>query len=408
MREPTTKNAGDGMLSLSWLDALGARRVPQEKLSEVTYFACLRTLSEAVGKLPLKLMQTTGKDGTRSATEHPLYDTLRYRPNPFSTATSFWTSMEYAKHHYGNCYAFIKPERGGKVSLWQMESQKVSIWKDNTKILSDQEHIWYRYQSNGGSYIYSEDEVLHLRSWLSLDGIKGLAVRDILELTLDGSLSSQQMLNHLYDNGMAGKAVINYTGDLSEDREKDFLAGIQNYVDGKVDGSKNLIPMPAGYSLTPLNIKLADGQFVELRKYTALQIAAAFGVKPDQINDYSKSSYSSSEAQQLAFLVDTLMWTLENYEQECSYKLLSDEERKNGYAWKFNTGAMMRATTAQQVESLTKGIGGGLYKIDEARGHVDLSKVPGGDRVYFANGSAIPVEQAGNQYKDKGGKEDNT
>lgn len=397
-RQPTTKSAGSGELAVSWLDALGVRRTPKDKLGEATYFACLRTLSEAVGKLPLKLNQTLPDKGTIARPEHPLYDTLRYRPNPFITATAFWTSMEMARNHFGNCYAYIKPEREGKVTLWQMESNKVSIWKDDAKLLSNQPHIWYRYHSNGGDYVYSEEEILHMRSWISFDGILGLAVKDILELTLNGSLSSQQMLNALYDNGMAGKSVVNYTGDLNEDREKDFLAGIQNYIDGKVDSSKNLIPMPAGFQLTPLNIKLADGQFVELRKYTALQIAAAFGVKPDQINDYSKSSYSSSEAQQLAFLVDTLLWIIENYEQEITYKLLSDDERAVGYTAKFTTGVLLRTTPDKQMESLAKGVGGMIYTPNEARDHLDMCHKEHGDELYAANGSTIPLRLAGAQY----------
>lgn len=59
-------------------------------------------------------------------------------------------------------------------------------------------------------------------------------------------------------------------------------------------------------TLQPLNVTLADAQYAEIKKYTALQIAAAFGIKPNQLNDYDKSSYSNSESQQLAFLVDTI------------------------------------------------------------------------------------------------------
>ena len=47
-----------------------------------------------------------------------------------------------------------------------------------------------------------------------------------------------------------------------------------------------------------------------------MQIASAFGIKPVQINDYSKSSYASSENQNLAFLVDTLLFILKQYEEE--------------------------------------------------------------------------------------------
>lgn len=89
--------------------------------------------------------------------------------------------------------------------------------------------------------------------------------------------------------------------------------------------------------LVPLDIKLSDSQFIELKKYSALQIAAAFGVKPNQINDYTKSSYSNSEMQQLSFLTDTMLFVLKQYEEEVNYKLLSDEEALNeGKYFKLN------------------------------------------------------------------------
>ena len=39
--------------------------------AEATYFACLKILSEAVGKLPLKLLQKTKKYGVIEARKHP-------------------------------------------------------------------------------------------------------------------------------------------------------------------------------------------------------------------------------------------------------------------------------------------------------------------------------------------------
>ncbi|MEG1492549.1 MAG: phage portal protein, partial [Oscillospiraceae bacterium] len=296
---------------------------------------------------------------------------------------------------------------GNTVRLWMLPSEQISVWWDNAKILADTPQIWYRWSApNGKRYIYSGEEILHFRTWLSFDGISGLAVRDILKLTLDGSISSQKMLNRMYENGMTGKTALQYTGDLNDDKEKIFTANMEHYIDGKVDGVKSLIPIPAGTALVPLNVKLADSQFLELRKYTALQVAAAFGVKPDQINDYEKSSYSSSEAQQIAFLVDTLLWIVENYEQEISYKLLTKEERAAGFAAKFNTGVILRTTTDKQIESLAKGVANSIYKPNEARNHLDMCHAPGGDRLYAGNGSVIPIEMAGAQYGTKGGKKD--
>ena len=146
-----------------------------------------------------------------------------------------------------------------------------------------------------------------------------------------------------------------------------------------------------------LNIRLTDGQFLELRKYTALQIAAAFGIKPNHLNDYEKSSYANSETQQLAFYTDTMLYILKQYEEELNYKLLSEEQRAAGYRFKFNLAAVLRGDTKTQVESLSKGIASGLYTPDEARRNLDLPSKPGGDQLYF-NGSDIPINLAGSQY----------
>ena len=59
-------------------------------------------------------------------------------------------------------------------------------------------------------------------------------------------------------------------------------------------------------------------KYLVSKKYNALQIAGAFGVKPNQINDYSKSSYSNSEMQQLSFYVDTELFIIKQYEERDS------------------------------------------------------------------------------------------
>lgn len=93
------------------LDFLGLKDTKDSALSEATYFACLKVLSEALGKLPLKLLKHTSKNGVETARGHPLYSVLHDRPNPYMTATSFWATMEQNRNHYGNAYAWIKRSR---------------------------------------------------------------------------------------------------------------------------------------------------------------------------------------------------------------------------------------------------------------------------------------------------------
>ena len=145
----------------------------------------------------------------------------------------------------------------------------------------------------------------------------------------------------------------------------------------------------------------------ELKKYNALQIAGAFGVKPNQINDYSKSSYSNSEMQQLSFYVDTELFIIKQYEEEINFKMLPDEDTDDGYYYKFNEKVLFRTDSKTQMEYLRNGVGGMIIKPNEARRKLDMEDAEGGD-VLLANGSIVPLTMAGAAYLKGESEQENT
>ena len=375
----------------------------EEMLSEATYFACIKVLSESIGKLPLKLLQYNERNGVKSVRQNPLYQVVHDRPNKYMTATSFWSTVEYNRSHYGNAYVLINTYKSGKqrgkTDLWILPSDKVEVWYDDRKILKDQPDIYYIYSSPEGLIRFGSEEILHFKTSNTLDGYVGVSVQDQLKSTIRGSQKAQKLINKMYDSGFTAKAVLQYTGSLSDKNVESFVKGIESYAKGdlKSKGIENIIPIPIGSNLQPLNVKLADNQFVEVKQYTALQIASAFGIKPTQIGDYTKSSYASAEAQQLAFYVDTLLYIIKQYEEELSYKLLSDADVKNGLHFKFNVAVILRADSKTQIESLSKAVSNFLYTPNEARALLDLESKEGGDKL-LGNGASIPVEYTGYQY----------
>lgn len=374
-----------------------------ESLSEATYFACMKVLSEAIGKLPLKLLKYNDRNGVETCRKHPLYYILHDRPNPYMTASTFWSTVEYNRNHYGNAYVWIQGA-GKKMKLWILPSTEVEVWYDDAKILADQPDIYYIYSAGGKQYYFGSEEILHLKTSHSLDGITGLSVRNQLKATISGGLRSQKLMNSMYENGFTAKATLTYTGSLNDANVKELTKMTEAYATGALsdEGIKNIIPMPLGFALNPLNMKLGDNQFIEVKQYTALQIASAFGIKPYQIGDYTKSSYASAEAQQLSFYVDTLLYIIKQYEEEITFKLLSSDEIDNGYHWKFNVSVILRADLATQIKTLSQGVSNFIYTPNEARAMLDLEAKEGGDRL-LGNGASIPVEFAGSQYTQSSG-----
>lgn len=119
--------------STSFLESLGLGK-KRKPTSEVTYFTCLKMLSETLAKMPIKYYQKTEK-GTVAAEQTETSKLLTRRPNPFMTPTVFWNTVEINRNHYGNAYVymrkkFVRKKYGGELrilDLWVMQSSCVQI-----------------------------------------------------------------------------------------------------------------------------------------------------------------------------------------------------------------------------------------------------------------------------------------
>jgi HK97 family phage portal protein len=332
---------------------------------------------------------------------------LNERPNRHMTASVFWSLMELCRNDAGNAYAWIDTRRPERPQLWPLDPYKVRVWYDDGCRLDEAPDVYYQVTTPKGCMVLGSEEVLHFKSHNTRDGLVGVPVREQLASTIEGSAKAQAFINKLYDSGMTAKLVLQYTGGLNDANVQALREGVENYArDDLKKGLQNIIPIPYGMTLTPLNLKLADSQFLEIKQYTAMQIASAFGVKPYQIGDYSKSSYASAEAQQLSFLVDTLLFIVKQYEEEIGFKLLHDDEEAQGYHVKFNTAVILRADQQTQINTLSTAVQSFLMTPNEARERLDLPAKEGGDQL-LGNGASIPVQFTGAQYTNiSAGKEE--
>lgn len=390
------------------LEWLGITDSNTKLTGEVTYYTCLKMLSETMGKLPLKYYQDT-KQGRIRADPTPASRLLTSRPNPYMTPTTLWSTTEMNCEHFGNGYIWIRrifdrSRYGGRyvpLDLWPMQSQYVTVLMDDVGIFGGKGAIYYQYSDpySREQYMFRSGEVMHFKTWYSLDGITGEPVSRILADTVGGAKESQNYMNNLYKQGLTASMAMQYIGDLDEQRRKKLEIKFANELTGPKNAGK-VIPVPIGLQLTPLKMTLTDAQFFELKKYSALQIAGAFGIKPNQINNYEKSSYANSETQQLAFLVDTMLYRLKAYEEEICEKYLSPEEKEENFFYKFNEKVILRTDSKTQMGNLTQAVNNGIYMPNEAREYLDIPWAEGGDRL-IVNGNYIPLTDVGKQW-DKG------
>lgn len=370
-------------------------------LAEITYFTCLKTLSESLGKMPVYLMDSE----KRRVKSHETIWPLGVAPNEFMSPIQLFTTLEFCRNHYGNGYAYIARHPDGTLAgLYPLDPRRVQIWVNNTGGITEWKY-YYRYSAPraGNQCWLDPEDILHVKSWMTTDdGLAGKSVREILATSFSGAKASTKFLNDLYQKGLTANAVVKHVGDLKPEAQRKLLDRIEEQARER---SRKMITLPVGFDIQTLDLKLTDTQFYELKKYTALQIAGAFGVKPNHLNDYSKSSYANSSMQQLSFYVDTLLYIVTMYEQELNRKLLMRTELMDGMGYKFNVSVILRGDPSQQADVLQKMVQAGIYSINDALNLLDRPPCNNGD-VHMVNGSYVKLEEIGKAYAMKGGDND--
>lgn len=370
-----------------------------------TVFSCVRIRSESVAKLPLKVFQED-ESGIQKQTRHPVFQLLRLRPNPYMSAYDFWKCIEAQSNLYGNAYASIEFDKRGRiVGLWPMDSSRVKIVVDNdtsaSGVVTNRSKLWYEVNLGYEQRKILPHEILHFKGGVTLDGIVGLSPLDCLRATLENGASANRFINNFYKQGLQVKGIVQYVGDLDEKAKRNFREKFESMSSG-LNNSHRIALLPIGYQFKEIALNMHDAQFIENNQLTIRQIASAFGIKMHQLNDLSRATHTNVAEQQKEFYTDTLQPILTMYEQELTYKLLLNDEIRDGYFFRFNVDAILRSDIKTRYEAYRIGVQGGFLAPNEARAKEELPPLEGGDQL-LVNGSMVPITDAGKAYQEKGG-----
>lgn len=386
------------------LDSISVRGKGALKVD--TVYACIRIRSESVAKLPLKVYQENDY-GIKKQSKHYVAQLLKLRPNPFMSAYDFWKTVEVQNCLYGNAFVNIEFDQktGKPIGLWPIDYSKVKIYVDDdtgvSGVMQPKSKLWYVVDLGYEQRKIPDYEMLHFKGGLTVNGIVGLSPLEQLRASIENQAQANDFVNKFYKQGLQVKGLVQYIGDLSEDKKQEFRKKFEEMTSG-LKNAHRIALMPIGYKFEPIAISLQDAQFLENTQLTIRQIAAAFGIKMHQLNDLSRATYHNTSEQQNEFYQDTLLPILTAYEQELTYKLFLDGEIENGFFVRFNADAILRADIKSRYEAYRTAIQSGFMTPNEVRELEERPTKEGGDQL-IVNGNMVPLTEVGAAYQ-KGGE----
>lgn len=334
--------------------------------------ACGRVISEGLAQLPLRILQ---KKGTQivPATDHALYDKFDVNPNPLQSAFEFKETMGLHLAFVGNAFIWT-PRVGGNIdALYLLEPRWVTL-----------EYSWpnlprYKVRTTEGQYFeLSASEVWQVRgpSWMTYLGLEFI---QIAKEALGLSMAIEESQARTQGQGVQMPGFLAVDGTLLEEQQKKLRKWIEDEHSGSMNAGRPMIlDRAAKWIATAMSN--VDAQTVETRSMQVEEVCRFMRVMPIMVGVSNKvATYASSEQMFLAHLVHTLGPWVARIENSGDRWLLTDDDRKRGYYFKYNEKVLHRMTAVDQMSFLTQAVMNGIYTRNEARAQLNENPLPGLD-----------------------------
>ena len=317
-------------------------------------FAAVSRIANSLAAMPVRLYR-----GTMPA-ELDLGDLVGFSPNASMTSFQFFRSFEACRDTSGNGYALkVLDEAGNLERLDLLDPARV------TPVLDEGSgELWYRIQPERGEAMYLHNWYLLHVPFLSANGFVGVNPVSVLFDTLDYSENIQKFSVKQLEQGVNAAIVLEAPANLGADQKARMIG---DFMDTYRETSGNILLLESGVTAKSLNLSPVDSKLFEVEKITRSKVAMVYNLPPHLLGDYSDTSFSSQEQQMLEFLMLTMLPIVTAYEQELDRKLLSREQRREGYRFRFDMDAILRADAATQAEVDYKAVRSAWKTPDEIR-----------------------------------------
>ncbi len=349
--------------------------------NEIIFSAASR-LSNSLAAMPLRLYR-----GKYQITEDPVAQLMGCRPNPNMTSFDFIRAMEATRDTNGNAYALIMRDEYFQIDrLDVLDSSKVTpVMELNTK------ELYYRVSSDQGEYILHNSYLIHVR-FASANGIIGINPVTVLHDTLSYSDNVKKYTLEQFDKGINAAIVLEAPATLGPVQKAQCIKTIQE-VHRSTGG--NILLLESGVTAKSMNLSPVDSKLFDTEKITINRAASVYNMPPSMLGDYSNASYSSLEQEMIRFVVLTMTPITTMYQQEFNNKLLTKEQRKQGYHWEFDRFELVKADTSTRTTYYSNGLRSGWLCPDDVRLENGLEPLPDGigEEVLIAR-DLIPLRVA--------------
>jgi HK97 family phage portal protein len=346
----------------------------QRALCLSAVWACVRVVATGLAKIPLELVQRMPDGSYRQAVEHSAYPLFRHSPDLGNTTPMrlVQASMGHVLT-YGNAYLGVDRYNDGEIALRLLDPRLVEV------LYAPDKTIVYRVA--GVDQPLDRSRIVHFAG-LGFDSVVGYSPVSLVRQSIALTLVSENYASSFMANGNKSSGMLKSAAKMEEAAVGQMLDSFVEMTAG--DNTGGVGYLPPGVDFLKLTVDPTDSQLLESRRFQVREIARIFGCPLNLIAEIEGYSYAGMEAESWLFINSTLQpWAI-CFEQSLNLRLLTRDEIRKGYEFKFDFSSLLRADTAARTAFYSGLKSCGAITSNEIRLREGLPKVadPDADKLY--------------------------
>lgn len=297
-----------------------------------TIFSVITRLSNAVSSLPFKLYQNYDV-----VTDNNLADLL-IEPNKNMAGWELLNKLEVSRNEHGNAYAAILRDHYMQpTELLPLDNMQVTPQMDR-----DSGDVWYKVQAHTGTVYVHNLNMIHVKHVTGVNRIEGVSPIKVLKNALQYDKAVQEF--SLSEMEKKESFKLSYGANVSPDKQKQVIETFKQFY----DENGGILFQEPGVTIDQMQKNYNATDTASSEKITRTRIANVFNFPLAFLNEQG-GSLSSNEQTMTQFVQLTLSPILRQYEQEFNRKMLTKEQRRQGFYYKFSVNGLLRGDTAART-----------------------------------------------------------
>ncbi|WP_422802061.1 phage portal protein [Staphylococcus xylosus] len=356
-----------------------------------TIFSAISRLSNSISSMPIKLYKNY------EVIDNDVSMLITDFPNNSMTSFDLINQIETCRNEKGNAYVLIERD------IYHQPKKLYMINPDVVEILMENNtnELFYRiYAATGNKLIVHNTDMMHFKHIVGSNMVRGISPIDVLKNTVDFDKAIREFnLNEMEKNE---SFILKYESNVDKEKRQQILDDFRSFYR---DNGGILFREP-GVEIDHLDKKYVSEDIVASENLTRERIANVFQIPAVFLNAKDAMTFKSTEELNRFYLQHTLLPIIKQYESEFNRKLLTVDQYKSGYYFKFNIKSFLRADSKTQADVYFKAIRSGYYTINKVREWEDLPPIENGDKPLIS-GDLYPIDTPVSERKSlKGGEKD--